>query len=142
MYADCMYYDSKENESTYPWDEDQENLPLSDETEVTQKDLEEYINAQFLFPNSDGVEVLCRVKGIKRNTDESLIGNYNSNPILDTRIFDVEYPDGKIDAFATNVISESIYAQVDDQGFTISFLDDIIDHEKAKEAIDMKDGFT
>ena len=22
MYADCMYYDSKENESTYPWDED------------------------------------------------------------------------------------------------------------------------
>ena len=115
---------------------------MSDETEVTQKDLEEYINAQFLFPNSDGVEVLCRVKGIKRNTDESLIGNYNSNPILDTRIFDVEYPDGKIDAFATNVISESIYAQVDDQGFTISFLDDIIDHEKAKEAIDMKDGFT
>ena len=56
------------------------------------------------FPNSDRVEVLCRVKGRKRNTDGSLIGNYNSNPILDNRIFTLEYHDGRIDAFATNVI--------------------------------------
>ena len=88
------------------------------------------------------MEVLCRVKGRKRNTDGSLIGNYNSKPILDNRIFTLEYHDGRIDAFATNVIAESIYAQVDDQGFTASFLDEIMDYEKTKESIDIINGFT
>ena len=78
------------------------------------------------------MEVLCRVKGRKYNTGGSIIGNYNSNPIIDTFIFDVEYPDGRIDTFTTNVIVESIYAQVDDQGFTTSFMDEIMDHEKTK----------
>ena len=118
LYADYMHYDNKENKTTYPWDENWEDLSVSDETKATQKDQDEYINDQVVFPNSDGVEVLCRVKGRKYNTGGSIIDNYNSNPIIDTRIFDVEYPDGRIDAFTTNVIVESIYAQVDDQGFT------------------------
>ena len=130
MYADCMHYDNKENETTYPWDDNWKVLPLSDEIEATQKNLDEYINAQVCFTNSDGVEVLCRVKGRKRNTDGSIIGNYNSNPIIDTRIFDVEYPDGRIDAFATNVITESIYAQVDDQGYTTIFLNEIMKRQR------------
>ena len=46
MYADCLYYDNKEDETTYSWDDNWEDLPLSDKTETTQKDLDEYINAQ------------------------------------------------------------------------------------------------
>ena len=101
LYADYMHYDNKENKTTYPWDENWEDLSVSDETKATQKDQDEYINDQVVFPNSNGVEVLCRVKGRKYNTGGSIIDNYNSNPIIDTRIFDVEYPDGRIDAFTT-----------------------------------------
>ena len=35
MYADCMHYDNKENETTYPWDDNWKVLPLSDEIEAT-----------------------------------------------------------------------------------------------------------
>ena len=45
LYADYMHYDIKENKITYPWDENWEDLSLSDETIATQKDLDEYINA-------------------------------------------------------------------------------------------------
>ena len=40
------------------------------------------------------------------------------------------------------MIAESIYVQIDDQNFTTSFLDGIMDHEKTKEAIDIIDRFT
>ena len=59
MYADYMHYDNKKNETSCPQDDNWEDLSLSDETEATQKDLDEYINTQVVFPNSDWVEVLC-----------------------------------------------------------------------------------
>ena len=40
------------------------------------------------------------------------------------------------------MIAESIYVQIDDQNFTTSFLDEIMDHEKTKEVIDIIDIFT
>ena len=140
VYEDCLYLDAGDNEITYPWDDEWSTLPLHDETEKVQKDLDDYIGSQVLLPNAEGVEVLCRVKGRKRDSAGTLIGQYNSNPILDTRIFNVEYPDGRVEAFTTNVIAESIYANIDDEGFDTGILDEIVDHEVDKTAIKMKDG--
>jgi hypothetical protein len=39
-----------------------------------------------------------------------------TNPILDTRVFEVQFLDGTINEYATNVIAENILAMVDDDG--------------------------
>ena len=57
------------------------------------------------------------VKKRKRTVDRNyLVGKENSNPILDTRIYEVEFPDGGIGEYTTNIIAESLYLSCDDEG--------------------------
>ena len=44
------------------------------------------------------------------------IGIASDNPILDTRMYEVEYQDGHTAALAANIIAENIFAQVDEEG--------------------------
>ena len=140
IYEDCLYIDQGEDDIVYPWDEEWQDVPLYDETEATQKDLDEYIGTQVSLPDSNGVEVLCRVKGRKRDSNGTPIGSYNSNPILDSRVFDVEFPDGRTEAYSTNIIAESLYSQVDEDGFDTGILSEIVDHEQLSDAVKMEDG--
>ena len=84
---------------------------------------------------------MCRVKGRKRDSAGTLIGEYNPNPILDTRVFNVEYPDGRVEAFSTNIIAESLYSNVDEEGFDVGILDEIVDHQKSEAAIPVARGY-
>ena len=46
-----------------------------------------------------------------------MIGSANSNPILDSRVYDLEFPDRKIESYSTNLIAENLFAQVDEYGY-------------------------
>ena len=142
VYNDALYIDDNDDDITYPWERGLEDLPLYDETLETQKDLDEYIGANVVLPNAEGIEVLCRVKSRKRHADGTAIGSRNANPILDTRIFEVEFPDGYTDAFSTNIIAESLYANTDEHGNATGLLDEIIDHQVSSAAIPISKGFT
>jgi len=48
--------------------------------------------------------------------DGNPIGVRNNNPILDTREYEVEMPDGSTAAYAANVIAENLFSQVDSEG--------------------------
>jgi hypothetical protein len=56
---------------------------------------------------------------VKRRAHDSFgnpIGKSNTNPILDTREYEVEFPDGSVDVLTANTITESMYSQVDAEG--------------------------
>jgi len=57
----------------------------------------------------------ARVVSRKRDADGNLIGTCNPNPILDMRLYEVEYPDGLTKAVAVNLIAENLYAQVNEE---------------------------
>jgi hypothetical protein len=40
-------------------------------------------------------------------------GRANANPMLDTRTYEIEFPDGRSDEYTANVIAENMYAQCD-----------------------------
>ena len=86
-------------------DDDLAEIPLKEQDDSTMKDLDEYIEVQVLLLDREGVEVLCKVKGRKCDSNGTFIGVYNANPILDTRIFQVEHPNGRAEEYATNVIT-------------------------------------
>ena len=56
------------------------------------------------------------------------IGTANDNPILDTRVYEVEYLDGHRTALAANAIAANMFAQIDDDGNRFVMLDSIINH--------------
>ena len=50
------------------------------------------------------------VKQRARDSEGDLFGNRNSNPILDTRSYEVEFPDGDVAEFTANVITENMFS--------------------------------
>jgi len=141
MYFYAFYSNSDEDDITYPWDAELEDIPLAEQDDKTLNQLEEYIGANVVFPGKEGVEILCTIKGIKQDSNGVPIGVKNQNPILDTRVFHVQFPDGHVEEYATNLIAKSILSNVDNEGFNTSLLHEIVDHQRKESAIGVADGF-
>ena len=115
---------------TFELYENDENPPLclSDADEVTPEVADSYVGAQVNLPirgtTFEGT-VKCRV----RDTNGNLQGKANINPILNTRTYEVEFPDGCTAEFSANAISEHMFTQCDPEGNQYLLLDSIIDHE-------------
>ena len=69
------------------------------------------------------------------------IGTANSNPLLDSRAYEIELADGNIEILRANVIAENLFAQVDDDGQRFQLLDEISDHRIEKDAYRGDDAF-
>jgi hypothetical protein len=82
-----------------------------------------------------------KVTGRKCDADGKPIGVRNTNPILDTREYKVEFPDGATDVFTVNMIAESMYSQVDGDGHSFTLMSEITDHKSNGTAVSKDDGF-
>jgi hypothetical protein len=87
-----------------------------------------YLNMELAIPrDSDGPEFARATKRLK-DKDRLTIGRANNNPILDTIMYKVEYPDGHKASLAANAIAENMFAQVGDEGNHHVLFEEIIDH--------------
>jgi hypothetical protein len=64
----------------------------------------------------------------KRDRDGNLIGKANHDPILDTRLYTVEFPDGKEAEYSANIIAETRLSMCDEEGNQYLLLNHIVDH--------------
>jgi hypothetical protein len=101
---------------------------------------DQYNLARLMLPHSSGIARSAQVKHRKRDEDGNLVGRLNSNPILDTGLYEVEFEDGQVGT--ANVIAENIYEKLDDEGFAYTLFDSIVDHKHGPEAVSADDGFT
>jgi hypothetical protein len=91
--------------------------------------LEPLINAQVYLAHGDRFEI-AKVIGRKRNAEGLFVGRKHSNPILDSRIFVVEFADGEQKDVAYNVIAEHLFSQIDSEGNQYRLFKDIINHRR------------
>jgi len=128
-------FDSEGNPITKP---EAEEIVMQDAPNVEIND--KWINAT--VPISYGGEIIQgTVKRRKRDGDSGLlIGKSHPNPILDTRMYEVEMPDGTYDYHANNLI-ENILNAVDGEGHTPLLMDEILDYRSTADAIKKKDGW-
>jgi len=77
--------------------------------------------------------------GRKCDSDGNPVGKRHTNPILDTHIYEVQFPDGHVEEFAVNVIVENLYSQVDDEGKQFLLLDETVKHRKDANAVTLDD---
>ena len=100
-----------------------------------------YIGTRVILPQ-DGEMKSAVVKSRKRTSDgKMLIGKRHSNPILDSRVYITEFDDGGVAEYTTNILAESIYSNIDDDGMQYAILEGILGHRKTDDAIKKQDGF-
>jgi hypothetical protein len=83
----------------------------------------------------------AKVIGRTIGPDGHTIGTYNENPVLNSMVYDVEFPDGEVREYSANVIAENLLAQVDSEGFTLTEFEAIVDHKKEEGATSKEDAY-
>ena len=83
----------------------------------------------------------ARVAKRLKYKDGRLIGTTSKNPILDSRMYEVEYKEGHKLAMADNAIASNLFAQVDQDGQIFVFFDEIIDWRTDGSQIKSEDAF-
>ena len=100
-----------------------------------------FLNMELALPRGGDGPEFARVKKRMRDDDGNPIGIANKNPVLDTRMFEVEFLDGTTAALAANAISENLFAQVDAEGHRHIILDEIIGHRTTGDEVKQADAF-
>jgi len=93
---------------TYEPLEPESSMPEADDWEPETYD--QYISAQVILPTHDA-QLLGMVTAWKRDLHGNPICVSNKNPILDTRVYEVTFPDGHTAEFSANTIAECLYSQ-------------------------------
>ena len=87
-----------------------------------------YLGMELALPRDGEGPEFARVTKRLRDKDGLPIGTANDNPIIDTRLYEVEYIDGYKASLAANAIAENLFAQIDEEGNRFVTLDSIMSH--------------
>jgi hypothetical protein len=89
---------------------------------------DQYVGANVRVPIGDEIRS-GKVVRRKRELDGTAGGRADANSMLDTRNYEIEFPDGRSDEFTTNVIAENMYAQCDIEDRQYNLMEGISDHK-------------
>ena len=119
-----------------------DNPDIPEAEDYTPEVLEDtYVNMELALDRGGDAPEFARVRKRLRDANGIPIGVANDNPLLDTRIYEVEYLDGYKASLSANEIAQNLFAQVDEEGNRYVLFDSIIDHRKTSEALNKEDAF-
>ena len=113
------------NDNNNKNDNDNDNETKNDK--VRGPDL--FQNAEIYLPHGDRNEI-AKVIGQKRDNDGNYVGRAHKQPMLDSRIFTVRFPDGEEKDIAYNMLAEHLFSQVDSEGNQYRLFSGIINHRR------------
>ncbi|GKY96005.1 hypothetical protein MPSEU_000561000 [Mayamaea pseudoterrestris] len=121
-------------------DETTKEEQAPDADDVDWEAYDRFLLAEVLLPDGGGL-VLGTVKARKRDASGNPLGVAHSNPIIDTAVYEVELPDGRVKEYAANIIAEHIFSRIDDEGRRIIVLKEILDHKTDGTAVAQADKY-
>ena len=99
------------------------------------------INAEVMIQTGDEM-AMGKVARQSLDADGRTTGTYHDNPVLNTITFDVEFSDRQVKEYGANIIAEKMLTQVDSDGYSLSLMDSIIDHQRdPSQAIPIEDKY-
>jgi hypothetical protein len=105
---------------------------------ILQKSLADtLIHSEVLLPHGEDLQ-MAKVSRRSVNPEGRVISNANDNPLLNTLMYDVEFPDGNIKKYAANIIAENVLVNCDSEGFYSSQMSCIVDHKCDGSAVPME----
>ena len=119
-----------------------DNDDIKEADDYTPEVLEDtYLNVEIAMPRDGDGPSYGRVIKRLRDANGIPIGTANDNPILDSRVYEVEYQDGYKAALAANAIAINMFAQVDSEGNRHVMFDQLLDHRTDGTQVKLDDAF-
>ena len=107
-------------------EEHQTHMPEVDD--IMPEAMDNYIGEKIMIYHGDTV-AQGSVRRRNRHVEGNTIGISNSNNILDTQTYEVEFEDGIMSTYSANFITESIYSQCDEEGRQSLLFGSTFDHK-------------
>ena len=124
------YEDETQNEQTFP--------QLVEELEPMPEVGDHYVGAEILLPRG-GQMARDHVVSRSRDAKGNVMGRSHTNLIYDTRMYQVEFTEGKVTELTANVITESMYTQCNIEGNEYLLLDVLVDYCRDNKTISLLD---
>ena len=96
---------------------------------------------ELALPIEGGETTFAHVTKRLKDANVFPIGTSHDNPILYTRVYEVEYADGHKASMAANAIAMNLFAQVDVEGNRHALFDKIANHHTDSKEIKQQDAF-
>ena len=94
------------------------------------------------MPSAPGeAPMLAGVRKRVKDAQGLPVGVAHGNPMLDSRLHEVDFMDGHTTQLLTNKTTENLFATIDGAGNRFVLLDKIIDHRTTAEAISKEDAY-
>ena len=101
-----------------------------------------YMESERMLPRDGDYRQAARFVGVSRINIEHNIGEFDHNLILNTKVYDVMFPDVSVHRYAANTISMNIYSQVDEDSHRYQLIDYISNHKSDVRAVLKSEEFT
>ena len=126
-----------------PTDEDYGDMITRERPEAEDEEaVDKYLNVELILDVWSANKRRGRVAKRSRGLDSEAVGRAHANPFFDTREYDIEFTDGSVDNYTSDVTKEKMFAQVDDEGNQYLLMNEITDHSMENTAIPISDGMT
>ena len=103
---------------------------------------ETYLRMDLALPNRvEPDPQFARVTKCLHSVNGLPIGKASENPILDTRMYQIECTDGDKSLLSANLISENMFEQIDEEGNRHVLMDKITDHRFDEATVKRQDAF-
>ena len=89
--------DIKDNDVDLPYGDDSIDVKFEEISDAYLEALDEYIRAEIVIPGRDALPVLGEIKKHKQDASGNPILDKKFNPILEPRIYELDFPDGIIE---------------------------------------------
>ena len=129
-----------EDDEVLPYRDDFTNLKIDKVDDRCLEDLDDLIGTKVSLPGRDGILLLATVKRRKLDHKGQPIGSFNKNPIIDCRIYKLEFSDGRVEEYLVNVIIENMLDQVVSNDWDASMFDEVISVRKGHDVINRSNG--
>ena len=86
-----------EEEVALPYGDELVDVKVENIDEPYMEELDSLIGSQVNLPDKSGIPLLVTVKKRKWDSQGHPVGKADDNPILDSRIYELEYPDGRVE---------------------------------------------
>jgi hypothetical protein len=142
-FKDDPYFANFETPTCDPYEDDEvpsSKMPDIDDVndDHVVETYHQYVGAQVRVPV--GGEIRSgKVTRRKRELYGTWKGRTDANPLLGSRTYEIEFPDGRSDVYTANVIAENMHAPCDTAGNQFNIMDCIIDHKKDGRALERAD---
>ena len=104
------------------------DIPEADDVQGDSLD-DTYLNMELSLPRDGNVNnQYAKVTKRLRDVNGIPIGTADDNPMLDTRLYEVEFLDGYRTSVSANELAINLFSQVDEEGNRYVLFDEIVDH--------------